>query len=73
MLVTIWFALCLGLVGALSGYLAGTVLSRVRAAAAEQDAETIIKNARREAEVITRDADVQAKNAVLQARQDIIG
>ena len=71
MMVTIWFALCLGIVGALSGYLAGIILSRVRAAAAEQSAETIIKNARREAEVITRDAEVESRDVILRSKEEL--
>ena len=70
MQVSIWFALCLGIVGALSGYLAGIVLARVRAAAAEQDAQAILKRANREAEVITRDAEVHARQVILQAKQE---
>ena len=70
MMVTVWFALLLGVIGALSGYLAGIVLSRIRATAAEASAEKIIGNAHREAEVVLRDAAVQSKDAVLRAREE---
>ena len=70
MLVSIWFALLLGVMGALTGYLAGIIISGIRASAAEKSAENIIKAANREAEVIRRDADVQAKDVVIRAREE---
>ena len=70
MLVSIWFALLLGVMGALTGYLAGIIISGIRASVAEKSAENIIKAANREAEVIRRDAGVQAKDAVIRAREE---
>ena len=70
MLVSIWFALLLGVMGALTGYLAGIIISGIRASAAEKSAENIIKSAHREAEIIRRDADVQAKDVVIRAREE---
>lgn len=70
MLVSIWFALLLGVMGALTGYLAGIVISGIRATAAEKSAEDIIKSAHREADVIRKDAEVQARDSVIRARED---
>lgn len=70
MLVNIWFALLLGVMGALTGYLAGIIISGIRAAAAEKSAENIIQSANREAGVIRKDAAVQAKDAVIRAREE---
>jgi ribonuclease Y len=71
MLVSIWFALLLGVMGALTGYLAGIVISGIRAAAAEKSAEDIIQSAHREAEVIRKDATVQARDAVIRVREEV--
>ena len=70
MMVSVPLALLLGVIGALSGYLAGIIVSRIRATAAEASAEKIIENARREADVVLKDAQVQVKDAVLRAREE---
>mgnify|MGYP003312313827 CR=1 FL=1 len=67
--VSVLEALSLGFLGALLGYLAGGTVSKIRAAAAEISAGKIIENANREAEVIRKDASVEAKDTVIRARE----
>jgi len=69
MQVDLTLALLMGVIGALLGYLAGIIMSRIRATAAEVSAEKIIGNAHREAEVIRKDASVEAKDTVIRARE----
>lgn len=65
-----WLLILSGLLGAASGYLANIIVTKMRVASAETDADRLRENARREAESILKDAELEAKDEVIRARED---
>lgn len=59
-----------GLLGLAAGYYARHVAGKLSADASEQKAATTLKDAKREAEAILKDAGIQAKAEVLKARDE---
>ena len=70
MVMDLWLALLLGVMAALTGYLIGIIVSGIRASAANMSAQKIIESAQREANVTRKDASVEAKNVLLNAREE---
>jgi ribonuclease Y len=64
----LWFMAALLLAGGL-GYAIHSIVVRLKLAAAHRNARIIEENARREADVLLREARVQAKDEALRARE----
>jgi ribonuclease Y len=65
-----WVPTAIGLVSVTAGYVAHAVLTRMRMTGAEKRAEDILRDAKLEAEVISKDAKVKARDEVLRAQKE---
>jgi ribonucrease Y len=65
-----WIPSLLTLLGMAIGFYANTALQKARGASAHSSAENILAEARKEADALQREAKLQARDAVIKARED---
>ncbi len=68
MQTSLWLSLMVATTGVLSGYLAHVIIARMRETSATWKARNQLEDARREAEVLVRDARIKAKEEILAMR-----
>ena len=64
-----WYPTVIALILPALGFYAHMIFAKAKASAAEKNAQMILDDARKNAEVIQREANIQAKDAVIKARE----